>query len=280
MRTEVVRRFQANANGRDFVLSDIHGAYDLVIHAMKAARFDPRVDRLFVNGDLVDRGEQSLRAKRFLDQPYVFACAGNHEDWWVSLYEEGPPEEALVRSLGQRMNMGVGWWLDAQPEQRDALIAKFKSLPMAMEVETERGVVGIVHADVPKGMSWQQFTQALEAGDEHAIKCALWGRSRINSGDESGVQGIGRVFVGHTPQWSGPRRLGNVYAVDTGAIFGLKADNVDEGRLTVALLVAATGELGGVKERLECSGLVDLRDAGHGDARPFGSYATAPVAGA
>ena len=34
------------------------------------------------------------------------------------------------------------------------------------------------------------------------------------------MPGIGRVFVGHTPQWGGLRRYGNVYAIDTGAVFG------------------------------------------------------------
>jgi serine/threonine protein phosphatase 1 len=272
---EAVRRYPRNVVGRDFVISDIHGAFELVIQAMKVAKFDPRTDRLFVNGDLVDRGDESLRAKRFLEQKYVFAACGNHERWWSSFYEEGPPDEATVELFGRRGNMGVGWWLKAPKVERDALVEKFKALPLAMEVETERGLVGIVHADVPAGMSWPDFTAALRRGDKNVLQTALWGRSRIAKGDESGVQGVGRVFVGHTPQWAGVKRLGNVYAVDTGAIFGLQAGDVSEGRLTMALLVAATGELAGVKDRLQSSGLVDLRDAVAADGLPFGGYAEA-----
>ena len=269
-----VRRYSRNTLGRDFVLSDIHGAYDLVLQAMRTAKFEPRTDRMFVNGDLVDRGDESLRARKFLEREYVHAGLGNHEDFWINAYSEGVPDEAVVEMMGRRMNMGVGWWMKAPQAERNALVESFRMLPLAMEVETDRGLVGIVHADVPHGMSWQEFTAGLEKGDSHVVQTALWGRSRVTAGDESGVVGVGRLFVGHTPQWAGPKRLGNVYAVDTGAIYRLQAGSVEEGRLTFASLVAATGELAGVKERLESSGMVDLRAGVEDQSVPFGSYTT------
>lgn len=73
------RSFPMNERGRDFVVGDIHGAFDLVAQGMRRVKFDPKVDRLFVNGDTVDRGEESIRARNFLSLPYVFCNAGNHE---------------------------------------------------------------------------------------------------------------------------------------------------------------------------------------------------------
>ncbi|MBK6616506.1 metallophosphoesterase [Ottowia sp.] len=268
---QAVRRFVRNTRGRDFVVGDIHGAYDLVIQAMKSARFDPAVDRLFVPGDLVDRGEESMRARRFLRQGYVHCSRGNHEQWWIDMYADGRPQNEVVAAMGR--GMGVGWWLNSAPADADELVDLFRALPLAMEIETERGVVGVVHADVPSGMNWDEFVQALERGDRDVVRAAQWGRARINAGDASGVPGIDRVFVGHTPQWGGLKQLGNVFAVDTGAIFGMSAGTLEEGRLTMALMVAATGPLVAAKDRLDTPGLVDLRDALPASGQPFGSYA-------
>jgi serine/threonine protein phosphatase 1 len=98
------------------------------------------------------------------------------------------------------------------------------------------------------------------------IHTALWGRRRIDAEDSSGVRGIGRLFVGHTPQWHGLKRFGNVYAVDTGAVFGEIYS--DGGHLTVLNIALATA---GAVERREV-GSLDLRD-GAAPPRPFGAYA-------
>lgn len=127
-----------------------------------------------------------------------------------------------------------------------------------MEIETGRGTVGIIHADVPAGMSWPRFLAEIEAGNEKTIETCLWGRDRIRFDNEDGVPGVGRIFVGHTPRWGGLTRHGNVYALDTGAVFGEQGTR-DEGCLTVARLTMKTEVL--VAERNPVS-LVDLRDDG------------------
>ena len=93
-------------------------------------------------------------------------------------------------------------------------------LPVAIEVETEAGAVGIVHADCPFP-SWQDFTWALEAATvtksmrDRVVDAAMWSRERIQSEDQSGVDGARAVIVGHTPL-KRPAVLGNVYHIDTG----------------------------------------------------------------
>jgi len=239
---------------------------------MQKAGFNARVDRLFSVGDLVDRGAQSMRAKRFLGLPYVAAVRGNHEAWWLSLYEGGSPDPEVVRALGSRMNIGVQWWLEADPKERDDLVVMFRSLPLAIEIETDRGSVGIVHGDVPTGMSWQAFKAAVERGDEKVVQTALWGRSRIRGGDSTGVPGVGRVFVGHTPQWNGLRSYGNVYAIDTGAVFGMTGNaKPGEGRLTMAQLIAGTQSLKTATSLQGSNVLVDVRAASGSVVGPFGT---------
>lgn len=269
-----VRRLPMNREGRDFVVGDIHGAYDLVIEAMRKVRFSPTKDRLFSVGDLVNRGSDSARALAFLSKPYVFAARGNHEDLWDELYASGPPEPAVVDAISTAFNLRMDWWLATSPEKRDALAAKFAQLPFAIEVETHRGPVGLIHADVPSGMPWQTFVHRLEAGDEEAIHSALWGRDRSRLDDHSGVEGIGRVFVGHTPHTSGAARRGNVISIDTGAIFGIMSNAPGEGHLTMANLTFKTESLSaGLDDFLRSHEMVALLDQAE-PSRPFTSYVT------
>ena len=267
-----VLRLGQNTRGRDFIVGDIHGAYDLVLQAMRDVGFDRSVDRLFSVGDLVDRGPESARCLAFLKQPYVYAVRGNHEQMLLDIHKHGEPPAALVQWLSQKN--GFGWWDGVDQSTRAAIIDAFSGLPLVIEVETERGTVGILHAEVPRGMDWGTFVSKVEAGDQAAIESCLEGRERYRSGDDSGVPGVGRVFVGHTVHWAGSARRGNVYFIDTGAIFrqlGIK----DKGALTMASPVAATGILAG--PRL-AAGLVDLRadvDCEPAAPAPFGLYCRA-----
>lgn len=286
--TSFVKRLPLNTAGRDYVVGDIHGAYDLVANGMRAVKFDQQRDRLIVVGDLVDRGEQSMRALKFLQQHYVHAVPGNHEALWIALYRDGEPDPITVQALDRGLRMGTKWWHAADPQQRRQLIEEFRKLPMVIEVETERGLVGIVHADIPRGMTWQQFTAAIERGDEATIACALEGRDRYLghfdriggpqaplpselAWTEDGVPGIDRIFVGHTPTPAGPKRLGNIFYVDTGAIFGLRSNGEREGHLTFSPLTAKTASLAEPRERPDSLTDVsfDVPEAGV----PFGQYA-------
>lgn len=255
-----VLRVPANSRGRDMVVGDIHGTYDLVIEAMKAVGFDQRVDRIFSVGDLIDRGPHSERVVRFLSHPWVFAVKGNHESMLEEIYQDGEPDPAVIEFMASRN--GFGWWKDALPEVRDAVLEAVRPLPYVIELETARGVVGLVHADVPKGMDWQTFTAAVEAGDPKILEIAVWGRDRLHSNDDSGIEGIGRVFVGHTPV-NRLLRLSNVYAIDTGAVYRM-ADIANSGALTFIEACSMTN----VITSLQPMGRVSVAEW-NGDRRPF-----------
>jgi serine/threonine protein phosphatase 1 len=264
-----ILRLKKNTAGRDFVIGDIHGAYDLVIEAMRQVGFNRQTDRLFSVGDLVDRGPESHRCLKFLQQPYVYAVRGNHEQMLLDIHANGEPPEAMVQWL--KRNNGFGWWEGVEPAMRTQIVESFSQLPLVIEIETARGIVGLLHAEVPRGMDWPTFIAKIEAGDQEATESCLEGRERYKAKDETGVPGIGRIFVGHTVHWAGATRYGNVYSIDTGAIFG-QLGIKDKGGLTLAALAAGTGLLAGPTA---AQGLVDLRV--HSDAdtpeRPFGQYA-------
>lgn len=216
--------------GRDFVMGDVHGAFDLVDIALRRLDFDPTVDRLFSVGDLVDRGPWSARAREYLEKDWAFAVRGNHEDVVLECHAGGVCNERLLNWHIEKN--GLGWWLTTPLDQREQLLAAFARLPLAMEIETANGRVGLVHADVPPGMSWQHFTALLEAGNTGARNYALYSRERSKQQDTSGVAGIDRLYVGHTPVLGGVHCLGNVWMIDTAAVFA-RLGRTDRGELSV-----------------------------------------------
>jgi len=235
-----VLRLPRNTRGRDLIITDPHGAYDLVWAAMKAANFDPACDRLLVGGDLIDRGAGSARAGKFLSLPYVHSVAGNHDRALVDASHQGALDREIIDALARMNYNGMRWMKDVSIEELEKLAAVFDDLPFVIEVETSRGLVGIVHADVPPGMDWQTFTAKIEAGDEYATRMALGmdvsdtfheSRQRVQTRRTDGVPGVGRVFVGHTVLFEGMQKLGNLYAIDSGSVW---ADaGKDKGHLTM-----------------------------------------------
>lgn len=262
-----VLRLDRNEKGRDFIVGDIHGAFELVVEAMKQANFDPEIDRILSVGDLIDRHPDSRRCARFLAQPYVNAVRGNHEDMLLGLYAGGTPDSRVLQVAAQ-FN-GFEWWLGVPQNEQEEILAAIRKLPLAIELDTERGSVGLIHADVPVGMAWGEFIAKLEDGESLVVQTCLWGRDRIKKHDTSGVLGVGRVFVGHTPQWGGMTRLGNVYAVDSGAVFGYLGFK-HEGCLTMAQAITKTAVLSAPRQE---TGLVDLRGEKDINGDPFGQYA-------
>lgn len=232
---QMVRRFSINETGRDFVVGDIHGCYSLLEQALACIDFNPGKDRLFSVGDLIDRGPESLRCLEFLQQPFFHPVMGNHEDMLLDMYVDGTPDLSYIAEWAKQN--GVEWWYDISDDDRYRVLDKICALPFAIEVETPNGLVGIIHAEVPLGMDWQEFTNALRAEKTKTVQTCLWGRYRANKQDRTGVEGIARIYAGHTPQ-DCVTPLGNLFVIDTGAVFGVNCAYGD-GHLSLVQINAA-----------------------------------------
>ncbi|HEX7911751.1 MAG TPA: metallophosphoesterase [Paraburkholderia sp.] len=211
MTTPYIHRYTKNKAGRDFAVGDIHGSFSALEAALKYIGFDETIDRLFSVGDLVDRGPESEDADEWLSRPWFHAVRGNHEQMAI---------DAVKGFFDPHNYMANGGaWFMALPKIHQGCIADmFSVLPFAIEVETEAGLVGIVHANSPVA-NWADLRDALTGhnGEAFQMMC-LWDRNRIQSEDQSGVEGVRAVIVGHTPL-KRAAVLGNVYHIDTGAVF-------------------------------------------------------------
>lgn len=147
-----------NLKGRDFVVGDLHGAYERLTQLLQHAQFDSSIDRLILVGDLVDRGPDSEKCMALLDEPWVFCVRGNHEqlmldefyggmlqDWWIpnggswglpylKTYKYGTPEEKEEPGFVEFMR----------------LLEKVKELPVVLSIEQAGGgYFHVIHAEIP-----------------------------------------------------------------------------------------------------------------------------------
>lgn len=206
----MLQRFTRNTIGRDLIVGDIHGFFSKLQDALDGIAFDPARDRLFSVGDLVDRGPESDHVHDWLAKPWFHAVMGNHEAVAIMFAQGRMPAPLYMRGWG-------GGWNVANPQAEQQRLADlFSSLPLAIELETERGLVGIVHADFPLA-DWAHLEPALAAGGlraEAIVNCLLESRDRVKQLNDDEVAGVRAVVVGHTPH-ERMTSLGNVLYIDT-----------------------------------------------------------------
>ena len=138
-----LRRMIANLRGRDLAVGDIHGHFQRLQQCLDAVGFDPAVDRLFSVGDLVDRGPDNEAALEWLAKPWFHAVQGNHEALAITRVRGGKLDLAMYREAGG------GWFIDLPRAEQLRFVERFEQLPIAIEVESAAGLVGLLHADSP-----------------------------------------------------------------------------------------------------------------------------------
>ena len=196
----------ANTAGRDFAVGDIHGCFGALQEALDGIGFVESKDRLFSVGDLVDRGPESDQVLDWLDRPWFYAICGNH-DFMIWRSALGDPYPKV-----NHLDHGGAWLNELDPEGQRRIGNRLAALPLAIEVATPEGPVGLVHADCPYD-DWRDMQgRALSA---HAQDCCLWSRERYLRGYAGPVRNVRAVVHGHSTVGS-MRQLGNVFFIDTG----------------------------------------------------------------
>jgi bis(5'-nucleosyl)-tetraphosphatase (symmetrical) len=117
-----------------YAIGDIQGCYDSLRRLLDLCAFDPAVDRLWLVGDLVNRGPNSLETLRLIKSfgPAALTVLGNHDLYLLMVAEGG----AKFRGKDDTLQ-GI---LDAP--DRDELLAWLRQQPLC---HTEDGFC-LVHA--------------------------------------------------------------------------------------------------------------------------------------
>jgi serine/threonine protein phosphatase 1 len=249
MQQNWIQRFPLNTKGRSFAISDIHGCYKLLKKRLEAVGFDKSVDLAFPVGDLVDRGPHNEMVLDYLDEDWWKPIIGNHEAFILKLYRNGNPSAAELKNALDYKGSGFDWWAKTSPEFRRAFIDKVSKLPIATELETKIGRVGMIHADVPSGMHWDNIVDLINHPDFEQRRLLLSNRDRVKNKDCTPVPGVERVYVGHNIVRR-PLVLGNLVAIDTGAYKGKTRKWRGKGQLSVVRVDVSMAELNKHIEKL------------------------------
>lgn len=212
---EKIKKFAKNTLGKDYIVGDIHGMFTLLLQELNKIDFDPSKDRLFSVGDLVDRGPDSIEAINWLDKPWFHAVRGNHEQMAIDYFQPGKGWSMDKHTYDYN---GGGWFINMPIEMQGVFAVTFDSLPLVMELETDMGNIGIVHAEAINN-DWDTTKAYINIQPTIANNVLLWARDKIRYDDYTKVTGIDYVVVGHTPQKQ-MKTLGNVIYIDTGAVYG------------------------------------------------------------
>ena len=125
----------------DYCISDVHGYYELFCRLLDKIKFGSG-DRLYVLGDSVDKGPDSIRlAKLLFSVPNIRCIAGNHEydflKYYRSLMRQTEDYDLVLARLQEYFSDGslLDW----------ETVDRFDFLPFYVETENFIGV----HAGVP-----------------------------------------------------------------------------------------------------------------------------------
>lgn len=197
-----------SANGKTFIVGDVHGCLGMLQRLMDQIGWRPDVDRLIFLGDFIDRGSESRGVVEYVLEiskrsGHVECLMGNHEKILLDFLDGRDMNTFFVNGGMATLNSYRG----ETPRYGGFLIPDehlsfFRSLKLLIELDD----FYIVHAGFRPGVPIEkQSTEDL-----------LWIRdSFIFSNYYFGK----RVIFGHTP-FAHPLVMENKIGLDTGAVYG------------------------------------------------------------
>lgn len=163
-----IQRLSLPEGRRILAVSDVHGNLEYLRGVLSAAGFSPK-DILFIVGDLLEKGENSLKTLRYvisLSKTHeVYAVSGNCDWWYPILYSDellssqntlwyvNNKPYNLARQMCAEIGYPVSMDMDVR-DMRDTLAAAFPEefaflRAMPEVIETERFT--FVHGGLPGG---------------------------------------------------------------------------------------------------------------------------------
>ena len=210
-KTPLYRKVDGSEYRNVYIMGDLHGCYSLLEKELKRIKFDKKKDLLIATGDLVDRGEDSLKCLRLINEPWFKTVVGNHEDMMIeSLYHN---EQALLVWL----NNGGMWWVNSpkkeQTESYKHINKLFVESCYVLELSIDGKTVVICHSDYPEDK--YEYDQPVET------EMVIWDRDRSvmnKKGYGCAIKGADLFVFGHTPAESVTQYYNQLY-IDTGSCF-------------------------------------------------------------
>jgi hypothetical protein len=187
---------EQNDLGNDYLVGDIHGHYNELSIELRRVGFNKDNDRLFLLGDIIDRGEDSIKCIELLIQKSFFTIEGNHERLLLDFYSDPVFNQKKLELCGGQ------WAIKYSAEEptkfkRLVSIIKAKSYN-AITLATPWGDIGLIHAEAPD--DWHTVTN-YDPTDNYAewITDGAWSTRKYNTPveDLQPVRNIALTIHGH-----------------------------------------------------------------------------------
>lgn len=210
-------------NGRVFFSTDLHAHFYLLEEKYKEVDFDFSKDILILGGDNLDRGFQNNVILDYIDQPFVHSIRGNHEELFIKTLEDkfiGPAARCLYENGGE-------WVFKLFDEGHfkflKTIYDHLVTLPLGIELITDKEKIAIVHSQVPKN-DWNYFkTISKRDMNDFGYNQLQWSIENYRDKSDVIVKGVDRVLVGHQPTQSLEVEIyGNTYYCDLGSFYSKK----------------------------------------------------------
>lgn len=177
---------EKNKKGKDWVIGDLHGQYDLLQEALNYIKFDKSRDRLICVGDLVDRGPKVFECLRLLKEPWFFSVRGNHENMFLSKFGKAGFLHPLDLLRAYLYGDSLAIKAKVSISELQELMGLIKKMPLILKVEHDTCPFWIVHAQRPmrKNILWtdEKIIKKTKVGfyDKDVVK-VTWNRKILKS---------------------------------------------------------------------------------------------------
>ena len=214
-----IEKINENDYNRIFVMSDIHGQYDLFLKMLDKIKLK-REDLLVIIGDICDRGKKSyeiyMKCMKMIKLGYNLKfILGNHEDMLLEDLENDYPiryetEYSVFRNSKYFENKDMKDWHEENfLEEIEWLVKWLKNCPLIISGNENI----FVHAglDLKKVLEKQEKETVLWTREE------FWLMENVELEEYKGKN----IYFGHTPNINGriSKKTDRIKGIDCGAFF-------------------------------------------------------------
>lgn len=184
-----------------YVIGDLHGKFEDLISEMKRVRFNPEKDILICTGDIIDRGQNSLKCLSLLYEPWFHMVNGNHEYMAFDVFNADNDKSEQNFRERQWFGNGGDWYFDStdkdSSEAKKLILECKHNNPDVIVFNYRNKKIVVAHAYYPT---------PYERNKNIEINTLIWDRKyydRLKSGDVSdnklGYADLGIYGHNHVP---------------------------------------------------------------------------------
>jgi serine/threonine protein phosphatase 1 len=203
-------------------VGDMHGHYSEFMRQLDRLQFDDKKDIVISSGDLIDRGDENLNCLRLVQQPWFHCVVANHE--LLAIHSSMNGYDGVTHA--KWISNGGGWFEKLTSPQKQEVDDLLKLLVLGSRPCIELYVadaiqkVGVVHAGIPKGMSWSDMGSSSVSNDHlhRFVATRVTQMDEVSAVFETSPNELDLIVVGHNVlSKSSIHAHGKMVFMDTGA---------------------------------------------------------------